>query len=136
MRITRPRATKLSQITIDTDLAMGAHNITLGAAQTVDGKDVSTLGSAVANTGNYTGNATNDRAIEHGLGVIPKFVLFREQLGTNDIVAILDKISPLVGGTEHTVLYPTTTYFYVGSAGAFTPTANADGQEYFWVAVG
>ena len=41
MRITRPRATKLSQITIDADLEMGAHNITLGALQTVDGRDVS-----------------------------------------------------------------------------------------------
>lgn len=41
MKITRPRATQLSQISVDVDLAMGAHNITLGAAQTVDGVDVS-----------------------------------------------------------------------------------------------
>lgn len=32
---------KLSSITIDADLAMGAHDITLGAGQTVDSKDVS-----------------------------------------------------------------------------------------------
>ena len=43
MRITRPRATKLSQITIDSELDMGAHNIVLGAGQTVDGVDVSVL---------------------------------------------------------------------------------------------
>ena len=41
MRITRPRATSLSQIRINTDLDMGAHNILLGAGQTVDGRDVS-----------------------------------------------------------------------------------------------
>jgi len=33
-------ARKLSQLEIDTDLTMGAHNITLGAGQTVDGRDV------------------------------------------------------------------------------------------------
>ena len=41
MRITRPRATSLSQIKINADLDMGAHNIILGAGQTVDGRDVS-----------------------------------------------------------------------------------------------
>lgn len=35
---------KLSGLAIDADLAMGAHNITLDAAQTVDGKDVSSVG--------------------------------------------------------------------------------------------
>lgn len=43
MRISRPRATKLSQLTIDADLVMGAHNITLGAGQTVGGKDLSSI---------------------------------------------------------------------------------------------
>lgn len=33
--------TKLSELNIDADLAMGAHDITLGAAQTVDGVEVS-----------------------------------------------------------------------------------------------
>lgn len=37
------RESKLSGLVIDADLTMGAHNITLGAAQTVDGKDVSIL---------------------------------------------------------------------------------------------
>ena len=44
MRVSRPRATKLSQLTIDTDLAMLTHNITLGATQTVDGIDLSVDG--------------------------------------------------------------------------------------------
>lgn len=47
MKISRPRATQLSQIDIDVDLAMGAHNITLGAGQLVDGVDVSTIESYV-----------------------------------------------------------------------------------------
>ena len=51
MKISRPRATKLSQLTIDADLVMGAHNITLGAGQTVDSIDVSdTLTKAVYDT--------------------------------------------------------------------------------------
>lgn len=33
----------LSQLEIDSNLAMGAHNITLGAGQTVDGVDVGTI---------------------------------------------------------------------------------------------
>lgn len=43
-----PGITKLSELTIDADLAMGAHNITLGAGQTVDGKDVSALVSKLS----------------------------------------------------------------------------------------
>ena len=44
MRITRPRATSLSQIRINADLDMGAlYNIILGAGQTVDGRDVSEI---------------------------------------------------------------------------------------------
>ena len=34
---------KISQIVVDADLVMGAHNITLGAGQTVDGKDVGAI---------------------------------------------------------------------------------------------
>ena len=41
MRITRPRATKLDQIGIYSDLDMGAYSIILGVGQTVDGVDVS-----------------------------------------------------------------------------------------------
>lgn len=36
----------LSQLEIDSDLGMGAHDITLGPGQTVDGKDVSELSAA------------------------------------------------------------------------------------------
>ena len=43
MRITRPRATSLSQIKINVDLDMGAHSITLDAGQTVDGVDISEI---------------------------------------------------------------------------------------------
>ena len=43
MKISRPRATRLSQIDIDADLAMGAYDITLGAGQLVDGVDVSAI---------------------------------------------------------------------------------------------
>ena len=46
--VTNPPNVNLSQVIIDADLAMGAHNITLGAAQTVDGKDVSTLMNIIA----------------------------------------------------------------------------------------
>ena len=46
--------TKLSELNIDADLAMGAHNITLGAAQTVDGKDVGGLISDPASHSNMS----------------------------------------------------------------------------------
>ena len=47
MMISRPRATQLSQIDIDVNLAMGAHDITLGAGRLVDGVDVSAIESYV-----------------------------------------------------------------------------------------
>jgi len=40
MLISRRGITLLSQLAIDSDLGMGAHSITLGAGQLVDGKDV------------------------------------------------------------------------------------------------
>ena len=43
MIVQNPPNVNLSQLLIDADLVMGAHNVTLGAGQTVDGKDVSTL---------------------------------------------------------------------------------------------
>ena len=43
-------AAMLSQIAIDTDLIMGAHNITLGVNRTVDGKDVGRAGFVLSET--------------------------------------------------------------------------------------
>ena len=54
---------KLSAITIDTNLVMGAHSITLGAGQTVDGKDV---GSALMDKSDYD---SNEDSVAHGLQV-------------------------------------------------------------------
>ena len=52
--------TKLSSVTIDADLVMGAHNITLDATQTVDGRDVSAYDSG--NTGHVD---TSESALEN-----------------------------------------------------------------------
>lgn len=41
--VTPPVASFISELVVDADLVMGAHNITLGAGQTVDGEDVSGL---------------------------------------------------------------------------------------------
>ena len=49
--VTNPPNVNLSQLIIDADLAMGAHNITLGAGQLVDGRDVSTLISVLSELG-------------------------------------------------------------------------------------
>ena len=46
----------LSGVNINTDLAMGAHNITLGAGQTVDGEDVSGILSNVKHAVLYFGD--------------------------------------------------------------------------------
>lgn len=63
---------KLSAVSIDVDLVMGAHNITLGAGQTVDGEDVSAikdnviiaeLTNAIVEAATPTGNADSPENI-------------------------------------------------------------------------
>ena len=95
---------------------------------------------AVIGSGNYVGDSTANRAIAHGLGVTPKFVLIIT--GTSvDWVALftstmywIEVATPAVG--TYAVTTMTSTNFYVGNAGAYNRSANFTGSIYYWVALG
>ena len=164
MRITRPRATKLSQIAIDADLVMGAHDITLGAGQLVDGKDVSTLdigdmekavydpnedgvialaqldpNIAKVTEGSYAGDAADDRAIAHGLGKIPQIVII-QGVGTVKGIWFISEGQAIIMDID-TQMAETActlwmdTYFYTEAS--YTARAiNKVGGTYHWTAIG
>ena len=155
MRITRPRATQLSQITIDVDLDMGAHNITLDALQTVDGEDVSAhvaaayphSGHAVIKSGSYAGDSTVNRAIAHGLGRAPQMVFFfvneagfTTVWGINVfgtvILAVRESETPAYVSFL-TVTDWDETNFYVGNASSYDSSMNGPAwTPIYWVAIG
>ena len=137
VRVTNPPILNLSQIIIDADLAMGAHNITLGAAQTVDGRDVSAINTLVSGT--YVGNGNVNRAVAHGLGVIPKHVII---VGVDGFVAQLSEdyngARLLYTNAAADGFYAVTALdadnFYVGNAGSFPNSVNNAGAGYGWMA--
>lgn len=126
---------KMSGLVVDTDLNMGAHNITLGASQTVDGIDV----SSIVNSGTYTGNDTAQRAIAHGLGVIPKHVLI---VDTNGFIGQYNGLANTTlmytnAGNDGAVTLTgmNATNFYVGHATPGYPNSmNSAGVIYYWIA--
>lgn len=86
--------------------------------------------------GQYTGNNTQNRAIAHGLGRTPKIIFITpESWGT----AIFD-LQP--GVIQDAVSYraahtgPDSTNFYVGITGYMGESKNANGLNYYWVAIG
>ena len=154
MRITRPRATKLSQITIDTGLDMGPYNITL------DGKDVSTKineseahiaavkphsGHAVITSGNYDGNDTVNRAIAHGLGKVPKLVMtFWYSASYNavslivegDVIVCVHHTGVVIARAQYAITEWDATNFYVGNASEYDESANGGDGIVYWAAIG
>ncbi len=92
-------------------------------------------------SGSYTGNDTQDRAIPHGLGVVPKAVLIQSVGSTvfNAIVGATARISSHISGgdaTQYTVTVIDNTNFYVGDIAQYAGTANASGVDYYWAAFG
>jgi hypothetical protein len=126
-------------------LAYATDNLRLyrwnGAAWQPITPDPAGFGNASISTGTYNGDDTADRAIPHGLGVVPKLVL----ISTSDALflflsSLVDQYlrfqtgaSPSVGGS-YVVAAKTATNFYVGDAASYTNSANASGNVYYWVA--
>jgi len=95
-------------------------------------------GGGVILSGNYVGNNTANRAIAHGLGVIPKMVKLVSPgasaeftLLTNAEIHYNDSSSTL----SHAVTAWDATNFYVGNATSYGQSANATGVSYYWVAL-
>jgi len=95
-------------------------------------------GYALSASGTYTGNGAANRALPHGLGVVPKFVVcICSSAAGNRKWAI--QVRP---GYMH---YPETPYFttvtamnatnfYVGNAADYDLSVNANTGTYYWAA--
>jgi hypothetical protein len=92
-------------------------------------------------TGSYVGDASANKAITHGLSVVPKLVILYSGSG-----AVISNFLNLGTSAGITYIYQataisclavtasTSTSFYVGNAGDYTKTANANGTTYYWIA--
>jgi len=94
---------KLSDLSIDTDLAMGAHAITINAGVLIDGKDVSALDTNINNvvTGTYTGDGAVSKAINTGLTTLKGVIIYEHVAGAAGKSAI--KLDTDITCHSHTI---------------------------------
>lgn len=127
---------------IEAEIAAHASIAAAHHARYTDGEAlaaVAAAGYAKAANGSYAGNDTVNRAIPHGLGVTPKLVIithfesqqwFRLHQGLADIL----EMDPSAFA-KYAVTVMNSTNFYVGNAANYDDSANAAGEEYYWVAM-
>lgn len=91
-------------------------------------------------TGTYSGNSAANRAIPHGLGVVPSLVII---LGTNVdyLIAFIDSTGQIIftlaaGQGTRSVTAPTATNIYVGDAADYVSSGNSSttSRTYRWIA--
>ncbi len=94
---------------------------------------IGTLPLARINSGSFTGNASDHRAIPHALGVTPKFVYIVDTTGGHQYtqVAGWDYTITVVDRTFNPETAMNSTNFYASNA-----TTNLNGRVYYWVAMG
>ena len=90
------------------------------------------------NNGGYTGDGTVNRAISHGLGRTPKFVIFGRGDGYYRSIVYSGSIlyTTATYDSAYTVTGWDSTYFYVGAAGDMGPSNNQNTLTYSWTAFG
>ena len=92
-------------------------------------------------SGTYTGDDTENRAIPHGLGVVPYLVFILGNYGAFHFISpvysatLLHYIHASEGGS-YTVTQHTTTNFYIGDATEYRYSGNDNLETYGWVAFG
>lgn len=99
---------------------------------------------ANATSGSYTGDDGNNKAIAHGLGVIPKLVMIVNESDKDYWHRILDSDNGYIYGFNSTgsasyrfaVTSMTTTNFYVGNDTDIRGSANRTAEAYHWIAIG
>ena len=89
-------------------------------------------------SGTYSGDNTSNRAIPHGLGVEPKYVVIHSTSSRRWYNNYGDSLKYQYGSTSasYAVTDWTTTNFYVGESSSYTATANGSGVSYYWTAFG
>ena len=87
-------------------------------------------------TGTYTGDGGTNKAIAHGLGVVPKFVGISNVFFEIEPCSQIVQIKSQVLGWIHDVTAANATNFYVGNSSRPNETANTSASTYYWVAFG
>lgn len=89
--------------------------------------------------GSYTGDSSVNKAIAHGLGIIPKLVLLVLSSGSSGKFFMVQSgwMSGEVAGVEYgtTVTAWNATNFYVGNVSSYAGSANLSGTTYYWAAL-
>lgn len=92
------------------------------------------------NSGSYIGNNTANRAIAHGLGIQPKIVLVWQENVIGTALFVLSGAAPqtqlIQNGSSFAVTNSDDTNFYVGNAGSYAQSGNANTISYSWSAIG
>lgn len=83
-------------------------------------------------SGTYAGDATDNKAIAHGLGRPPKYVVITNTTNTNVTHINYLGRGGVQGVSFHDLTAPTVTNFYVGLAASYTATANLNLVNYYW----
>jgi hypothetical protein len=122
-------------------LEMTLGTIAEGQGLGIASQEITTpVSGAKTNHGAYTGDSTANRAIAHGLGVIPRLVLIMRVNYWYRLFRGYDYIlhQAIVAGTEGAldVTAMDATNFYVGNATSYAQSANLDLTAYYWVAIG
>ncbi len=87
-----------------------------------------------SSSGSYAGDSTNNRAIAHGLGQIPKIVYIYRSDGISFYMHLISGwLTYIAGDTAYSITATTTTNFYVG-ADTTNYRANVSGNTYYWKA--
>lgn len=109
----------------------------LDAAAKFAGITASDIAGVVA-SGTYAGNSTANRAVAHGLGRTPRFVLIvRRAVRAHFVLLTSGNIAPIENSAtgSQPVTAADATNFYVGNATQYDNSANS-GNDYDWIAIG
>lgn len=126
----------------DDDILLAIINVPANAtsivtANVTDKRILSGILDSIAyiNSGSYTGDNSDNRAIAHGLGAVPKFVIidrtgeYRSIIQSN-YINFTDELD-----TQHyTVTQWTSTNFYVGDNMDYQKSSNNSSSVYYWIA--
>jgi hypothetical protein len=96
--------------------------------------------ASATTSGSYAGNSSVNRAIAHGLGVIPKIVFIWDDTDADRECEIFGAVAKIICFQNTpkflAVTAPDVTNFFVGNATAYGYSANLTGVTYYWVAIG
>jgi hypothetical protein len=117
-----------------------ANKLLKGAGPGADPIEIDVPTTTTITSGSYTGDSTVNRAIPHGLGITPQFVLSINGTDGSYLFHIHKGYGKIWYQSTTAAGYAVTamdaTNFYVGNASSYQMTANYTGALYYWTAIG